>query len=232
MCCSFSPVPVSLASVATFVAAKPNHGFFNCQHPEGVRCAPCCAGACAPRRRAGLADARRVAAGACTCVAVAMKSACFMHSASRDLRAPCTPAPRDAGEPRRLHRRRGAFARVSNRFSFASVFGTAATEMRESAQAEAACATAANKNAGLVARRLGKGGARGERSRRPLPAQRSVLFVFDQLGVVVGRQQLVELVRLVDLDHEQPALAVGILVDRLRLVGERAVDRDDGAGHR
>src|SRR5690606_24766911 len=33
-------------------------------------------------------------------------------------------------------------------------------------------------------------------------------------------------------DHEQPAFAVGIFVDRLRLVGQGGVDLGDLAGHR
>lgn len=33
MCCLFSPGSDSLSSAATSVVAKPNHGFFHCQHP-------------------------------------------------------------------------------------------------------------------------------------------------------------------------------------------------------
>src|SRR3546814_3222512 len=33
LCCTFASWFDSLSSAATSVAAKPNHGFFNCQHP-------------------------------------------------------------------------------------------------------------------------------------------------------------------------------------------------------
>lgn len=36
MCCAFSLGFDSLSSAATSVGAKPNHGFFHCQHPGGI----------------------------------------------------------------------------------------------------------------------------------------------------------------------------------------------------
>src|SRR5207342_683122 len=60
-------------------------------------------------------------------------------------------------------------------------------------------------------------------------ARDSVVLVFQQLGVVVRTQQLIELLGVLDLHREQPAFAVGVLVDRFRLVRERAVHGGDGA---
>ncbi len=61
----------------------------------------------------------------------------------------------------------------------------------------------------------------------------SVVFALDQLGVRVRIEQLIEILgQIVGLDHENPAVAVRILVDRLRLVGQRLVDLDNRAGNR
>ena len=62
--------------------------------------------------------------------------------------------------------------------------------------------------------------------------RRSVLVAFQQLGVVIGAEQFVELVGIGQLHHEQPAVAVGILVDGFRLVGQRGVDLDHLAADR
>lgn len=47
----------------------------------------------------------------------------------------------------------------------------------------------------------------------------SVVVVLEQFGIVVRTQQLVELVGLLDLEHVDPAVAVGVLIDGFRLVG-------------
>ena len=49
----------------------------------------------------------------------------------------------------------------------------------------------------------------------------SVVSVFQQLRVGVRVEQLVELLGVVDDHGEQPAVAVGVLIDGLRLVGQR-----------
>ena len=53
---------------------------------------------------------------------------------------------------------------------------------------------------------------------------RSVLVAFGDLGVLIGRQQLVELAGVARLDLVEPAVAVRILVDELGRLFERFVD--------
>jgi hypothetical protein len=70
------------------------------------------------------------------------------------------------------------------------------------------------------------------RSSSAAPAPGSVLFAFDQFRVGIRIEQLFGFLGQVGrLDHEDPAFTVGILVDRLRLVGQCAVDRNDLAGN-
>src|SRR6185295_19712712 len=65
------------------------------------------------------------------------------------------------------------------------------------------------------------------------PAPDSVLFFLDRLGVRIGVEQFFGFFgEVARLDDEDPAFAVRVLVDRLGLVAERAVDGDDFAGHR
>src|SRR3546814_20053012 len=70
-------------------------------------------------------------------------------------------------------------------------------------------------------RRMALRAATGARKWRP-----SVVVFFQQLGVGIRVEQVVELVGLVDLDDEQTAFAEGILIDRTGLVGQRAVARE------
>lgn len=233
MCCSFSPVPDSLASVTTCVAAKPNHGFFNCQHPGGTRRAPRRARRRAPGRRVGTADARHFASASRMHPRAAKKSACFMHSAMRDAPARGEAGLHDACPPRMPRHARSDVACVTVRFSFGTRFRhRGKRNARKCASPRRPARALQTKTPGVSPGVFGIEWRLRRRSPRPSAPRWSVVFAFDQFGVVVRRKQFVELVRLVDLDHEQPALAVGVLVDRLRLVGERAVDRDDGAGHR
>src|SRR5690606_35825991 len=66
----------------------------------------------------------------------------------------------------------------------------------------------------------------------PLPPEPSVIVFLEQFGVGIRVEHLVHLVGLLDLDHVQPTVAVGVLVDRLGLVGERRVDLDHRAADR
>lgn len=60
----------------------------------------------------------------------------------------------------------------------------------------------------------------------------SVVFVFQQFRVGIRIQQLVELLGVVDHHCEKPTVAVGVLVDGLRLVGQRGVDLHHRAADR
>src|SRR5690348_2547893 len=53
----------------------------------------------------------------------------------------------------------------------------------------------------------------------------SAFVVLDQFRVIVGAEQRIQFFRVVRLHHEQPAVAVRILIDGFRLVGQRLVDR-------
>src|SRR3546814_17816710 len=66
----------------------------------------------------------------------------------------------------------------------------------------------------------------GARKWRP-----SVVVFFQQLGVGIRVEPVVELVGLVDIDDEQPASAEGILIDRLGLVRQPAVEPGPGPRH-
>jgi len=59
--------------------------------------------------------------------------------------------------------------------------------------------------------------ATGLRARRGVRGG-SVLVFFQQFGVVVRAEQFLKLVRFLGFEHEDPAVAIGVLVDGLRLV--------------
>src|SRR5690606_32936461 len=73
--------------------------------------------------------------------------------------------------------------------------------------------------------------AHGGRQRHAL-ATGSVVVVLDQLFVLVGIEQLVELGTVAGANEKNPATPESILVDRLGLVVEQFIDLDDFAGNR
>jgi hypothetical protein len=59
-----------------------------------------------------------------------------------------------------------------------------------------------------------------------------VLETLQELLVVAGREQPVEVLLVLDLDPDDPALAVGVLVQQIGRLAEGLIDGGDDAGDR
>lgn len=189
--------------------AKPNHGFFHCQHPStrdvtafdpvraGMMHPPPRLSRPAMRTRRGC-WVRRTTGNSCfqavCCIGLHVRAGCagtvHVSRARRCTRCGCSRA--------RLRKQSSTHVdSASHKSDCAETARTPETRMPAVRRHSSACVAGA------------------KRLRAPGPVLR---LLVDERGVVVGAEHLAERIQVVGLHHEDPAFAVGVLVDRLRLV--------------
>lgn len=135
----------SLASVAASCWAKPNHGFFRCQHPSPSVAACTGAGVAASAHRNDASLRPNPRGGNGTIAMHMRKSACFKHSSGNARPHHVDRVDADTGRRRRA---RAGSACVQARCMRAHPDGAASTGLRESARSFGHRAHPATTNAG------------------------------------------------------------------------------------
>src|SRR5690606_29731924 len=207
------------------VVPKPNHAFFPCQHPSS---------------RAGRqAGARLATVGAASHPCRRGKFATSISQASRGTReSTCFKRYRKVARGLSTHAAKHATCIDTMPATASTVCRPCVRARREDAVGRAAVTVlrGSARVPGDHFKRPQTGtpgmARRSTRRGRASRAMHASVVALDQGGVIVRCKQLVHLVRFARLDHEQPAFAEGVFIDRLRRVGQRRVDLDDRAGHR